>query len=110
MLRAKPVEVGLVALLVEPPEHLVELLAQDQPGREQRKAPERHRAPEDPGKPGGDLRVGELVTGDLQRLPDEATGLGEGQRGPLADVLGRDELNALLGSYGIEQPTTENPL
>src|SRR5215813_13571244 len=30
VLEAKPVEVGLVALLVEPPEHLVELLAQHQ--------------------------------------------------------------------------------
>src|SRR5215469_73059 len=110
VLEAKPVEVGPVALLVEPPEHLVELLAQEQPGREQRKAPERHRAPEHPGKRGGDVQVGELVSGDLQRLPDEATGLGEGQRGPLADVLGRDELNALLGPDGIEQPAPENPL
>src|SRR5262249_22173530 len=87
-------EIGAVALLGEPLEHLVELLAESDSREKQREPPELDRPAHHARKGRGDLRVGELVAGDLERLADELLGTRERQRGPGADVVGSDELKS----------------
>src|SRR5215470_3691809 len=79
--------VGLEAGFVEPLEHLVELLAEDHPSHEKRQSPELDRPSHHAAERRRDLRVGQLVAGDLDGLADEPVRLREGQPRESADVV-----------------------
>ncbi len=95
--------------MVEPAEHLEELLAERDPDDRHRQPPELDWTAEDAAEHLGRLVVGQLAAGDFELGADELLRTVEGERDELADVVGRDRLIQLVGPQRVDQPPPQQP-
>src|SRR5262245_6147075 len=101
---AKSVDVGLEPRGIEPAEHLVELLAEDEAHDRQRQALERDLLAKHAAENLGCLEIGKLAAGDLERFADELLWALESERDEGSDIVGGDRLIRLVASDRIPEP------
>jgi hypothetical protein len=95
--------------MIEPVEHLVEFLSEDDADDRKRQSPEFYRLTEHATEDLRRFAIGQLAAGNLERLSDEIPWTLKGERGERSDVIGGDRLKWLLGTNRVHQLAPQNP-
>src|SRR5215472_2565137 len=101
-------DVRLVALLVEPTEHCIELSSQNETDDGQRESPKFYGLAQDPAENLRGFEIRQFAAGDLQLPPHEVLGTLKGQSHKSPDVVGGDGLIRLVTTDRVPQPTLQD--
>src|SRR5712692_6592492 len=101
VLATKARNVSLEALVIEPAEHLIELLAQNESNDRHGKLFKLHWLSQDTAENFRGLGIGQLASGNLQFESDEIFGALESQGYEGTDIVGCDCLIRLVSTDGI---------
>src|SRR5215472_4703701 len=101
-------DIRLVALLVEPTEHCIELSSQNETDDGQRESPKSYGLAQDPAENLRGFEIRQFAARDLQLPPHEVIGTLKGQSYKSSDVVRGDGLIRLVTTDRVRQPAFED--